>query len=91
VSIEVFSPDGIGEVTESTDLADLCAPYVGDVAILGDKIAAVGAVSATGRREIDACGLRRRVAVRRTHGDAGVTWLRDTLVDAAIRLGLLPA
>jgi N-acyl-D-amino-acid deacylase len=33
------------------------APYRGDVAIEGDRIAAIGRVSGTGRREIDARGL----------------------------------
>jgi coenzyme F420-0:L-glutamate ligase/coenzyme F420-1:gamma-L-glutamate ligase len=39
-SLEVFSPDGIGEVVEGTDLAALCAPYLrdGDVVVITSKV-----------------------------------------------------
>lgn len=38
--LEAFSPDGIGEVTEGTDLAALCAPYVadGDIVVMTSKV-----------------------------------------------------
>jgi coenzyme F420-0:L-glutamate ligase/coenzyme F420-1:gamma-L-glutamate ligase len=38
--LEVFSPDGIGEVTTDTDLAALAAPYVvdGDVLVVTSKV-----------------------------------------------------
>ncbi|HEX2892927.1 MAG TPA: coenzyme F420-0:L-glutamate ligase [Marmoricola sp.] len=38
--LQVFAPDGIGEVEEGTDLADLVAPYVsdGDVVVVTSKV-----------------------------------------------------
>lgn len=38
--IEVFAPDGIGEIDQSTDLAALCAPHVadGDVIVITSKV-----------------------------------------------------
>lgn len=38
-ALEVFAPDGIGEIGEGTDLAALCAPYVedGDVLVITSK------------------------------------------------------
>lgn len=38
--IEVFAPDGIGEIDPSTDLAALCAPHVadGDVLVITSKV-----------------------------------------------------
>ena len=38
--LEVFAPDGIGEVDEGTDLAALVAPYVddGDVVVVTSKV-----------------------------------------------------
>jgi coenzyme F420-0:L-glutamate ligase/coenzyme F420-1:gamma-L-glutamate ligase len=39
-SVEVFSPDGIGEVAAGADLAELCAPYLidGDVVVITSKV-----------------------------------------------------
>ncbi|QMW24405.1 N-acyl-D-amino-acid deacylase family protein [Sandaracinobacteroides saxicola] len=52
------------------------APFVGDVAISGDRIAAVGVVDGVGRREIDATG---RIVTPgfvdiHTHYDGQATW-----------------
>jgi coenzyme F420-0:L-glutamate ligase/coenzyme F420-1:gamma-L-glutamate ligase len=53
--LEVFAPDGIGEVTEGTDLAALVAPHVidGDVVVVTSKVVskAEGRVRAGGREQ----------------------------------------
>src|SRR5438067_612567 len=52
------------------------APYAGDVAVLGDRIVAVGQVEGDGRTELDASGLAVTpgfVDVH-THYDGQVTW-----------------
>ena len=62
-------------------------PYVGDVAISGERIAAVGEVVGTGQREIDA----RRLMVTpgwvdiHTHYDGQITW--DSRVTPSSTLG----
>ena len=52
------------------------ARFVGDVAIVGDRIAAVGTVDGPGTREIDATGLLVTPGFvdMHTHYDAQVTW-----------------
>lgn len=53
--LEAFSPDGIGEVTEDTDLATLIAPHVtdGDIVVITSKVVskAEGRVVAGDREE----------------------------------------
>ena len=52
------------------------APYVGDVGIVGDRIAAVGVVAAQGKHEIDARGLLVTPGFVdiHTHFDGQATW-----------------
>ncbi|MET3963002.1 coenzyme F420-0:L-glutamate ligase/coenzyme F420-1:gamma-L-glutamate ligase [Marmoricola sp. OAE513] len=68
MSIEVFSPDGIGEVTAGTDLAALCAPYVadGDVVVITSKVVskAEGRVVAVDREDAIRAETVRLVARR---------------------------
>lgn len=66
--LQVFSPDGIGEVTEGTDLAALCAPHVsdGDVVVITSKVVskAEGRVVAGDREEAIRAETVRLVARR---------------------------
>ena len=52
------------------------APTPGDIAIVGDTIAAMGKVEGTGRREIDAggCAITPGFIDLHTHLDAQVGW-----------------
>ena len=66
--LEVFAPEGIGEVGEGTDLAGLCAPYVedGDVVVITSKVVskAEGRVVAGDRDEAIRAETVRLVARR---------------------------
>lgn len=66
--LEVFAPDGIGEIAEGTDLAAVCAPYAvdGDVLVITSKVVskAEGRVVAGDRDEAIRAETVRLVARR---------------------------
>jgi coenzyme F420-0:L-glutamate ligase / coenzyme F420-1:gamma-L-glutamate ligase len=82
--IEIFAPDGIGEVTEGTDLAGLVAPFVadGDVLVVTSKVVskAEGRV-VTGDREQAIRDETVRVVARR--GPTSIVETRLGVVMAA--------
>jgi len=62
--------------------------YYGDVAIKGDKIAAIGRIAATGKREIDAKGLIVAPGFIDMHSHSDFTILEDGNAQSKIRQGV---